>query len=382
MDKFIRTIQGQEVDIRDYQKNYDAGVYSDTFPKQEGGTHLEFYWHDLKSGHNFYDNLNNEFLSNEGIRPDQDINTSRNFLNFSHHIDQEGWKTKYYPPIFDTNGVPRNGRKRIRHFIQSRERWIPAARWTYEIPQVLDNEELNYKINRINTGLDANPPTDYSEPRTFEAIVEAARYLVQYHAEEGKKFNTPSNIDKWFLERGVYSDFSEHIVVKMKEKIENIDQKGNDFMFMLDKNSAADWMKKCNVLTSRKIESLGKQPTDSKEKIILYTPVDVNLYRTFIQHIFPNAVKGIKTLIVLYVTGANPKESIKLIKEFPEWMQEVCDQTVSFIQHDLKGIKIDTPFKSSMYEILGAIPQRRVDKEGMKHEALFKKFELISIEDY
>ena len=171
-------------------------------------------------------------------------------------------------------------------------------------------------------------------------------------------------------------------VDEMKEKIENIDQKGNDFMFMLDKNSAADWMKKCNVLTSREIESLGKQPTDSKEKIILYTPVDVNLYRTFIQHIFPNAVKGIKTLIVLYVTGANPKESIKLIKQFPEWMQEVCDQSVSFIQHDLKGIKIDTPFKSSMYEILGAIPQRRVDKEGMKHEALFKKFELISIEDY
>ena len=52
---YIRTILGQKVDIRDYQKLYEEGAYDDQIPEQTGGMFLEFYWLDWKSGYNFYD---------------------------------------------------------------------------------------------------------------------------------------------------------------------------------------------------------------------------------------------------------------------------------------------------------------------------------------
>lgn len=377
---YIRTILGQKVDIRDYQKLYEEGAYDDQIPEQTGGMFLEFYWHDLKSGYNFYDEPWQRLLSNEGIRAKQD--TDRNWQDFSHSLDHKGWLIKYYPPKFDTQGAPRNGRKRIRHFISNKERWVPAARWTYDPPKELESDDLNYENNRIDTGLQANAPTDNSEPTGFDEYKEGARYKIVLYANEGKKFNTPANIDKWFKEQGVFNLFHEDTVKKLRTAIMNISQDGNDFMYMMKQQNAESWLSKCDVLVSRNIPKLSQQPKDSKEKIVLYSPLEVNLYRILCKHILPNAAKGIKTLIILYTLGTDPHENVKEVKSFDGKIDNLINQAVSLIQHDLNGIKIDVPFITSMKKMLGAIPQRRHGKEGEVHEELFNRHELISIENY
>ena len=376
-EKYIRTILGQEIDIRDYQKLYEEGAFDDAIPPQEGGSFLEFYWHDLKSGKNYYDDRYHKDLSNEGVRADQD--TKRNYLDFSHGIDENGWLIKYYPPIFDTQGTIRNGRKRTKHLIGTSERWVPAARWTYEIPEVLENAQSNYELNIMDTGFDANIDRSYSEPAEFKDFKESGRKRVVLYAAEGKKFNTPANIDKWFLKRGVFNLFHKDTVDKLRKAIVNMSQEGNDFMFMLEPSEAEKWLLECELVTSRNIKTLKTQSVDAKEKVILYSPLDVNLLRTFSKHILPNASRGVKTLIALYTLGSDPGENIKEIKAFPKRLQEMTEQCITFIQHDLSGVKIDLPFISSMWEIVGAIPQRTTIE---KHKELLPQHKLISIEDY
>ena len=110
--------------------------------------------------------------------------------------------------------------------------------------------------------------------------------------------------------------------------------------------------------------------------------MEVNLYRILCKHILPNAAKGIKTLIILYTLGSDPNENIKDVKAFDGKINNLINQAVDLIQHDLNGIKIDVPFISSMKEMLGAIPQRRNGEEGEVHEELFNRHELISIKNY
>ena len=305
--------------------------------------------------------------------------TKRNYLDFSHGIDENGWLIKYYPPIFDTQGTIRNGRKRTKHLIGTSERWVPAARWTYEIPEVLENAESNYELNIMDTGLDANIDRSYSEPAEFKDFKESGRKRVVLYAAEGKKFNTPANIDKWFLKRGVFNLFHKDTVDKLRKAIVNMSQEGNDFMFMLEPSEAEKWLLECELVTSRNIKTLKTQSVDAKEKVILYSPLDVNLLRTFSKHILPNASRGVKTLIALYTLGSDPGENIKEIKAFPKRLQEMTEQCITFIQHDLSGVKIDLPFISSMWEIVGAIPQRTTIE---KHKELLPQHKLISIEDY
>lgn len=376
-EKYIRTILGQEIDIRNYQERYKKELYKDITPSLEGGTFLEFYWHDLKSGKNYHENRLHEDLHNEGVRANQD--TKRNYLDFSHGIDVNGWLIKYYPPIFDTQGTIRNGRKRTKHLLGASERWVPAARWTFEIPEVLENPKSNYTLNIMDTGLDANVDPDYSEPAQFKDFKESGRKRVVLYAEEGKKFNTPATIDKWFQQRGVFNLFHKDTVDKLRTAIVNMSQEGNDFMFMMEPSDAEKWMQKCDLLTSKNIQSLRTQSVDAKEKVILYTPMEVNLLRTFSKHILPNASRGVKTLIALYTLGSDPSENIKQIKAFPKQLQEMTEQSIKFIQHDLSGVKIDLPFISSMWEIVGAIPQRTTSP---KHKELLEKYKLISIEKY
>lgn len=377
---YTRTFFGYEIDIRDYQKNYEAGLYDDQIPDQVGGKFLEFYWHDLKSGYNFYDNPELEELSNIGIRTQQD--TKRNNIDFIHVIITSGWSLSYYPPIFDTTGKPRNGRKRIRTCISNNERWIPAARWTYKIDSVLSQDDLNERISIVSTGLQANAPTDHSEPFTFDDVKEGGRQLVKLYAEDGKVFNTPTNIDTWFAQMNINRHFSVDTVKKLKQAILNIDKDGNDHMIMMTRVQAEAWLQKCEVLKSRGIEKISKQSPDATERVVLYSPGDTNCIKCLCFHILPNAAEGIKTRVVLYTLGSDPKESVKDVRSFKSKLKKTINNFVKFAQNDVSGITLNVPFDSSMWSVEGAVPQKRFGDNEKKHVQFFREYRLISTEDY
>ena len=120
--------------------------------------------------------------------------------------------------------------------------------------------------------------------------------------------------------------------------------------------------------------------TSKTEEYVLFTPGSVNSYRTLCKHIIPNSITGKITKIVLYTTKElNPKIATDDMHLFKKILQDdLIANITTVVNNDIQGVKLETPFVSSYWQIEGCIPQKVNDE----HQALFDNQQLIRLEDY
>jgi len=366
MSEQIRTIFGTSVDINKYT------LESHTPLPQTDGTHLRFIWWEIPQ--KYFDEPNHKDLQNLGIRLEQNLNRGED--DFAHSIKKDGWKITPFPPTVGTDNKPRNGRKRIIIAIKAGERFIPAALNSYKDFKGVVEETRS----RITTGLQLNMDDDYSEPAQFRDFKEAASVLIS----EGTDLSTEKLVDEWlFNELNINNYLCPASVTKLRGSILNMGKVGLDHMIKMTRDNAMKYLAVCpEIRDNYGIKTPHKQSNDPKiPELCLYTPNDVNAYRSLCQHILQNVTTKRETLIVLYTNDYDPETATKAMIQFEVTLTDLVSRSGQFVENELTGLSFNKPFVSNGYKILGCIPQKTTTKSKL-HEKLFDSKSLIKIEDY
>ena len=356
-----RNVMGVDIDINSYTPETHPPI-----PLSEGNFE-GFYWQDISE---YIDEPNNPKLWNGGIRKFQDLD--RQTEEFSAHLDRSGWDINYFPPAFDTEGNPVDGRKRIYTMAEKNEKWIPAAR--YSFPKTSKKERQT-----ITAAIMGNMRSDYSNPALFEDFLSAAKKIV---AGGDLNPHDPQDVDSWFTEMNIYDYLAKQSISKLKIAISNLNLHGNEFMYMMDRASAVNYILNTKVVSNLGIDNFKNQNDPDIPELVVFTPNEVNAYRILCKHILPNARVNRRTLIALYTMHYDTTEARKSIQSFPKGLDQLVADCGTFVGNELSGVKLDSPFISNSYEILGAIPQVRIGDNDLLHKRYWDANDFISTDQY
>ena len=367
-----RVVFGGEVDINDY---YDSNKQPKNKPfKQYRGIFSHFGWYDVSQHKG---NLNSDNLDNDGIREQQDLDREQE--EFNYHMSREGWKIDFFPPIISLQNPkkPKNGRKRIRSVVIDGGKWIPAAYYNFPL-EISEGEEYR---NHITNGLQANVDLTHSDPSEFNDFYNAALVLFK------KRLLDPQDeqaVHDWLYNEVEIEDaLSNESIRRLKEKISKIGIGGSAFMRMMDRKGAIEYLDKCV-----KVQNLGgvSANEDDTSKVALFSPSQVNCLRFFGNHVLPNAKLGKQTNLVLYTTKADSAVCSENIRIFMSQLNQLQKNACSFVMKSLGGVigeNYDSSnFTSSLVNVLGAIPQKKIGGNADEHKTLWNVNDLISIENY
>ena len=366
-----KVIFGVEVDINDY---YDSNKQPKIKPfKQYKGTFSHFGWYDTSQHKG---ELYSEDLSNLGIRATQEL--EREQEEFNYHMRREGWRIDYFPPIVSLQNPkkPKGGRKRVRSAVADGERWIPVAYYNY--PE--ETTEGRKKRNHITNGLKANIPCDHGDPAGFGDFFKGAETL--YKEGELDPQDAQEVHDWLYNEVEIEDALSDISINRLKEKISKLGPGGSAFMHMMDRKDAMEYLNKCV-----KVQNLGGVSANEEDssKVACFVPNLVNCLRFFGNHLLPNAKLGKETNLVLYTTKADSAVCSEQIRMFMSLLNQLQTNVCSFVMKEMGAIGEDydsNKFTSSLLNILGAIPQKKIGGNADEHIALWNVNDLISIENY
>jgi len=345
-----RKFFGSTVDIEDYKKPKE---------KIDNGTFVRYGWYDITR---FEGNEYHKDLNNVGVRKRRDVD--RGLETFETRVKNDNWKTMYNPPIIDVEtDLPKDGRKRIRIALRNGETHIPAMYQSYN-----DNSE------RTNTtsGITLNLIHDIADEAEFDDITNGCAYLI----DKGELIHTKDEVTQYLQnELNISRYFATRTINDMITAIMNLDKNGMQLMNTLGRDDAMKWLTKALGFNIDKYNE-----TSKTEEYVLFTPGSVNSYRTLCKHIIPNSITGKITKIILYTTKElNPKIATDDMHLFKKILQDdLIANITTVVNNDIQGIKLETPFVSSYWEIEGCIPQKVNDE----HQALFDNQQLIRLEDY
>ena len=369
-----RVVFGVEVDINDY---YDSNKQPKIKPfKQYKGTFSHFGWYDVSQHKG---ELYSENLSNLGVRATQEM--EREQEEFNYHMKREGWRIDYFPPIvpLQNSKKPKGGRKRVRSAVMEGEKWIPVAYYNY--PE--ETTEGRKKRNHITNGLKANIPCDHGDPAEFADFFKGAEVLY----EEGEiNPQDAQEVHDWLYKEIEIDDaLSDISIGRLKDKISKIGPGGSAFMQMMDRKDAIEYLNKCE-----KVQNLGgvsgkKEDSQDIDKVALFVPNHVNCLRFFGNHLLPNAKLGKVTNLVLYTTKADSAVCSEAIRKFISQLNQLQKGACSFVMKEMGAIGENydsSNFISSLVNVLGAIPQKKIGGNADEHKALWNVNDLISIENY
>ena len=365
-----KIVFGVKVDINDY---YDKNKQPKHKPfKQHKGKFSHFGWYNISG---FKGNLHADVLDNLGIRLTQDLEREQD--DFNHHLQREGWDINYFPPIISLNDdLIMNGRKRIRAGVKEGEKYIPVAYYTYP----LETTKGQGKRNTITNGLKANIPSDHGQPTKYADVYNAAVVL---HKLDQLNPQDDNAVHSWLYDELEIEDaLSPTSIMRLKNKISNIINGGSAFMHMMDRPQALDYLKK-----SEKVQNLGgvSENEDDASKVALYSPSQVNAFRFFGQHLLPNAKLGKQTNLVLYTTKADSAICSENIQYFISLLSQLQKNACALVMKEMGTIGENydsSSFESSLVNVLGAIPQKKIGGNAEEHQTLWNINDLISIENY
>jgi len=134
------------------------------------------------------------------------------------HFENHGFLTGFWPPIYGTDGRPRDGRGRIIAAKRNGERFIPISVYSYS-----DDSARNY----ITNGLKANGEHPPSVSVKTSNVVTSALYLIS----EGELNCDKSSVEDWlYNELEITKMFSERggVITKIIDEILATGANGGD----------------------------------------------------------------------------------------------------------------------------------------------------------
>ena len=370
MPKSTKIIFGVEVDISDYyDENQQPKIPP---PPQHLGTFSHFGWYNISR---YKGRLYCDELSNLGIRVTQDVEREQD--DFDAHLSREGWSTIFFPPIVSLQtDLPKNGRKRIRGGVNSGEKWIVAAFYNY--PDITSVPKQ--KRQTITNGIQANISFDKSDPSTFADFYNGAVVLSEIDSEFDPQDSTCVN--NWLhKEIDIESALGPISIGRLKKKIATIGAGGSAFMHMMDRTEAESYCLK----SSKIISHGGIGGEDDTSKVAMFVPNQVNAYRFFGKHVLQNAKLGKKSYVVLYTSKPDADICTDAIKNFRTLMNQLTQNSAGLVMSEMGafGENYDcSKFTSSMWEILGCIPQKKLGQNAEEHKTLYNVNDLIKIDNY
>lgn len=354
-----RSFCGNIVNIKDYYNTFDPNSEL-VKNKQIGAKFQEFDWLDISDF-----TMDDERLSNIAVRAEQ--NTGSLTEDISHSFKIEGWDCGYFPPIVGTDGVPRDGRTRIRAALSCGEKFIPCAIYSYN-----DNESIK---NNITNGLIANKHRPQKRA-TWHDFVSAGVNIIH----SGELSCDKNAIEDWLYNDVDISYFYSNVggnITKLAKQIYDKARRNTrgHLVVLRERSEWVDWLNK----------SIDKRPLYYRQEFGIQSVDDIAFYdsggnrpeQVYCRYLLPNASKGVVTNIVLYSVNDDPDEAALNHHTFVKKIEEFHEQMYGWINREIDGIKLMQPHSSSLWRIIGIIPQFRDEKQ----KKLLKNYVLATMND-
>jgi len=357
-DVSTRTFCNKIVNIKDYYGIFDPNSEY-VKSKQINSKFIKFAWLDITNY-----SMDDEHLWNIRVRATQNLGSIHE--DIAHSFKHEGWDLGSFPPIVGTDGVPRDGRTRIRAALLCGEKFIPCAIYSYD-----DNASV--KINTTN-GLIANK-FQPQKRATWHDFITAGVSIIH----SGELNCDIKSIEDWLYNDVdidyFYSNVGGNITKLAKQIHDKAKKSSNNLLILRERNEWMDWLEK----------SVDKRSTYYRENFGIQSLDDIAFYdsggnrpeQVYCRHLLPNASKGIVTNIVLYSVNDDPDVAVCNHTNFIKRVEEFHEQMYNWINKELNGIRLIQPKQSSLWRVVGIIPQFLTERQ----QKLLKNHHLASIED-
>ena len=251
------------------------------------------------------------------------------------HFENHGFLTNFWPPIYGSDGRPRDGRGRIIAAKRNGERFIPISVYSYT-----DNTNRNYLTN----GLKANNHAPSVSVKTGDVVRTGLRLI-----SDGELKCDKSSVEDWlYNELEVTEMFSERggVITKIIDEILAVGANGGDpLVYRQSREKWEEWCEKRNL------------KIDNKKRFLMSVDSDTYYYRAWCQHILPAISKCDDPIeLVLYTNETVPEKARKKLKVFVTQLEYFYAASYTMVNNALSGIKLEVPDERP-YIVLGAIPQ-------------------------
>lgn len=359
-DAMTRVLFGVNVSLADYDRLHSAAAGD----RQINAKFIKFCWLDISEKKHDDPDLTNEDVRAEQNDRYEDLQNMKTSLS-------HGWNNTFFPPCLGTDGRLRDGRSRVLAAMDLGEKWMIVALYSYEDAE---NPLTNYLVNSLRAN-DDHPAAQLTKSADYEGA--AVRLIIK-----GELKNDAKSIDD-FLYR----------VCRIERRFSNV----NGTVTKIRNNILKRAAEGLNGATVRRksedewkqwlVNSIAKNPVYWYQNYGISDVSDIAFHKTgrgaaeriFTRHILNDdgAAVGKVTHIVLY--GEGIRES--LIKDhvaFEDTLQNFYGNMYKWVNHEITGVELKHDTSSSMWKILGVIPQF-IEEET--HETAYKKGHLIPINE-
>jgi len=358
-DVSSRTFCGKTINIKDYYNTFDPNSEF-VKNKQINAKFIKFSWLDISNY-----TLDDERLSNIAVRADQNVGSLSE--DISHSYKHEGWDCGYFPPIVGSDGVPRDGRTRIRAALACGEKFIPCAIYSY------DNNK-SVKDNTTN-GLIANKHRPQKRASWQDFISSGVNII-----HSGELPCDIKSIEYWLyndVDIGYfYSNVGGNVTKLAKQIYDKAKRnKGGHLLVLRERNEWIEWLN--NSIDKRSSYYRQEFGIQSMDDIAFYDSGGNRPEQVYCRYLLPNASKGLVTNIVLYSVNDDPEIASLNHHNFIKSIEKYHEQMYQWVNRELNGVKLMQPKESTLWRIVGVIPQFLDDK----HKKLLKNHLLASMND-
>lgn len=354
-ETYTRTFCNKSVNIKEYYSAFQESVQV----RQKNAKFVRYSWLDISSY-----TLDDPRLGNIAVRADQNTGVSTD--DIAHSFEIEGWDMSYFPPIVGADGVPRDGRTRIRAAIKCGEKFIPCAIYTYEKN---DSVRSNY-----SNGLLANKHKTQVRAQWKDFIAAGVAII--------KSGEMSCNIDEiltWLYNdveiEYFYSNTSGNIT-KLAKQIYERASRGGDLILLRKREEWVEWIE--NSIAKHSLYYHHTFGVKDINDIELYESGGSRADHVFCKHILPNASSGKITNLVIYTTADDADKAKINHLEFERQLEAYHSQVYGWINTELDGITLKKPRKTKLWRIIGVVPQL-LTKD---HEKLINQHYLAPMQDF
>ena len=309
--------------------------------------------------------MDDERLSNIAVRADQNIGSLSE--DISHSYKHEGWDCGYFPPIIGTDGVPRDGRTRIRAALLCGEKFIPCAIYSYD-----DNDSVK---NNITNGLIANKHRPQKRA-TWQDFIAAGVKIIH----SGELPCDIKSIEYWLYNdvdiAYFYSNVGGNITKLAKQIYDKAKRnKGGHLLVLRERSEWVDWLtKSIDKRSSYYRQEFG---IESFDDIAFYDSGGNRAEQVYCRYLLPNASQNKVTNIVLYSVNDDPEIATQNHVDFISKLEKYHEQMYSWVNREVTGVRLMKPHKSSLWRVIGIMPQFLNEN----HKKLYKNHLLASMND-
>ena len=341
-----REVLGSQVDLKDYD---NRETYQ---PKIKSGTYSHHGWFDLDTV-----DPDDKIWWQEGIR-EEGIIIQERLDAFEDSFTTKKWLVKYIPPLFTTEGKPKDGRGRILTLYYMYKAGL-TSRWA---PCIYYTETDDSTKSQVTDGLKNNFRHDPSFKATRESVVQGCLTLIKTNE---LALNEVAIRDYLFTDLELQNVFSEDNITKV---VNNVLQRGK---------GGGDPQVRVVVRKQHEscLEKAGHKLT--KTKILLCCDSNTYAFRAWCEHILPAIINNRGLVeIILFTNNHVPSEAIKKIKVFDALVKSYHKASYLMVEKTM-GCTWDDDRKIPQYKILGVIPQIYG-----RHDTHYDTHRLVPLSDF